>query len=99
MREPVEPASIMSAYWTRGREGLEGLVQCVVLEGSGSASNVVACCGEGGGEDAARSSSMSAWCVPVPALAVVPVAGCCVVVVVVVVRVPAIGEPWGGSRS
>ena len=41
MRDPVDPASIMSAYWTRGREGLEGLAQCVVLEGSGSVANVV----------------------------------------------------------
>lgn len=36
IREPVEPASIMRAHWTRGRVGVYGVVQWIVLEGSGS---------------------------------------------------------------
>lgn len=36
MREPVEPASIMSAYCTSGEDGLYGVVQNTVLLGSGS---------------------------------------------------------------
>jgi len=36
MREPVEPASIMSAYCTSGKDGLCGVSQKTVLLGSGS---------------------------------------------------------------
>lgn len=36
MREPVEPASIMSAYCTSGEDGLCGVSQKTVLLGSGS---------------------------------------------------------------
>jgi len=36
MREPVEPASIMSAYCTSGEDGSCGVVQKTDLLGSGS---------------------------------------------------------------
>lgn len=41
IREPVEPASIMRAYCTRGSEGECGEVQCTVLRRSGSVSGEV----------------------------------------------------------
>ena len=41
MREPVEPASIMSAYCTSGRCDAYGVVQWTVLSGSGSVSGEV----------------------------------------------------------
>lgn len=38
MREPVDPASMVSAYWTSGESSLCGREQWVVNEGSGSVS-------------------------------------------------------------
>lgn len=51
MREPVEPASIMSAYCTSGEEGLCGAVQKTVLLGSGSDSKELGRGAEGWGRD------------------------------------------------
>jgi hypothetical protein len=64
IREPVEPASIMSAYCTSGEDGLCGAVQKTVLLGSGSDSYELGRGAEGSGRDGAgtAASSISGLC-------------------------------------
>ena len=58
IREPVEPASIMSAYCTSGEDGLCGAVQKTVLLGSGSDSYELGRGAEGWGRVGASVSGL-----------------------------------------
>jgi hypothetical protein len=59
IREPVDPASIIRAYWTSRAEGRKGVVQWVVLSGSVSVSKDVGWVEDEGSEAVSSSRTAS----------------------------------------